>query len=120
MRRISSTPWRARWSLSSSSPWWPSSDTRLTIIRKLEVEDSTLRPFCRTAWGRRASMALRRFCTSTWASSGWVPGLKVAEISAEPEVSTDDSKYSRCLTLESSRSIRLTTESFMACGVAPG
>ncbi len=46
--------------------------------------------------------------------------LKVTVIDAEPEVSADDSKYSRFLTPESSRSIRLSTPSFMACGVAPG
>jgi len=46
--------------------------------------------------------------------------LKVAVIEASPEVSTDDSKYSRCLTLDSSRSIRPTTASFNVCGLAPG
>jgi len=96
------------------------SEIKLTIIKKPDDADSTVRPFCRTACGRRGSMAFRRFCTSTCASSGFVPGWKVTVIEAEPDVSVDDSKYSRCLTPDSSRSIRATTESFMVCGVAPG
>ena len=42
-------------------------------------------PSCAIAW-------LTRFCTSTWARSALVPGLKVIRISAEPEVSVADSK----------------------------
>jgi len=89
-------------------------------IRKFEIVDSTIRPFWRTVCGRRGSTALIRFCTSTWAMSGSTPGRKVAVIWAVPVVSVDDSKYSRFLTLESSRSISPTTASFMVCGVAPG
>ncbi len=63
-----------------------------TIIRKPDEADSTCRPVCRTAFGKRGSTALMRFCTSIWASSGSVPGLKVAVICALPEASTDDSK----------------------------
>ncbi len=61
-------------------------------MRKEEAADSNLRPFCRTTAGRRGSTVLMRFCTSTWASSGLVPGLKVAVIWAKPEVSVEDSK----------------------------
>ena len=39
--------------------------------------------------------------------------MKATLISAVPEVSDDDWKYSRFLTLESSRSMTLSTESFM-------
>ncbi len=90
------------------------------IIRKPDAADSTVRPFWRTTCGRRGSMALSLFCTSTCAMAGSVPGLKVATIDAEPDVSDEDSKYSRFLTLDSSRSMRLITPSFMVCGVAPG
>jgi hypothetical protein len=37
-------------------------------------------PFCTTCCGRRGSICLSRFCTSTIAMSGLVPGEKVASI----------------------------------------
>jgi len=45
---------------------------------------STCSPICMTACGRRDSAFLIRFCTSTVASSGSVPGAKVAVICARP------------------------------------
>ncbi len=111
---------RAMKSPSAASLTLASGERRPTSIRKPESAASTNRPFWRTLRGRRGSIALIRFCTSTCASSGLVPGLKVAVIEASPEVSTDDSKYSRCLTLDSSRSISPTTASFSVCGLAPG
>ncbi len=82
--------------------------------------DSTITPFCRTTGGRRGSTDLSLFCTSTCAIAESVPGLKVAVIFAWPEVSDADSKYSRFRTPDSSRSMRLSTLSFIVCGVAPG
>ncbi|MNO08142.1 hypothetical protein D3C81_2306510 [compost metagenome] len=62
--------------------------------RKPEETFSTCKPCWITACGRRDSTALRRFCTSTWASSGLVPGWKVALTVALPRLLWD-SKYNR-------------------------
>ncbi len=53
---------------------------------------STRMPFWRTSTGRRASTRFSRFCTSTEASDGSVPGRKVAVMFTEPNESVVDSK----------------------------
>ena len=77
-------------------------------------------PRVSTACGMRASAFFRRFCTSTWASSGSVPGWKVTVISAMPLALLVDSKYSRFLAPLSSSSMTLVTESVSTCAEAPG
>ncbi|MNC26190.1 hypothetical protein D3C75_743120 [compost metagenome] len=92
---------------------------RVTISRKPEETFSTCRPCWVTGRGRRDSTTFRRFCTSTWARSGWVPGAKVAVMVALPRLLCD-SKYSRLSAPLSSCSIRLTTLSSMVAAEAPG
>src|SRR5690606_17735663 len=66
------------------------------------------------------SAFLSRFCTSTCARSGWVPGSKVTVISAMPLELLVDSKYSSPLAPLSSSSITLVTESTSTFADAPG
>ena len=81
---------------------------------------STCRPICITDAGRRASAFLMRFCTSTWASAGAVPGAKVAVISARPVEPLEESKYSSPLVPLSSSSMTLVTDSITVVAEAPG
>ncbi|MCY1445837.1 hypothetical protein D9M71_623690 [compost metagenome] len=73
-----------------------------------------------TDCGMRASAFFRRFCTSTWASCGSVPGWKVTTISAMPLELLVDSKYSSPLAPLSDSSITLVTESTSTLAEAPG
>ncbi|MNJ21829.1 hypothetical protein D3C77_161920 [compost metagenome] len=59
---------------------------RVTISRKPVETFSTCRPCWVTGRGRRDSTTFRRFCTSTWARSGLVPGSKVAVMVALPRL----------------------------------
>ncbi|MNS40478.1 hypothetical protein D3C72_727910 [compost metagenome] len=68
----------------------------------------------------RASAFFRRFCTSTWASSGSVPGSKVTTTSAMPLELLVDSKYSRFLAPLSDSSMMLVTDSTSTLAEAPG
>ena len=52
--------------------------------RKFVRDLSTRTPCCVTAAGRRGVARLRRFCTSTCARSGLVPGSKLSVICPEP------------------------------------
>ncbi|MNZ92219.1 hypothetical protein D3C78_1112360 [compost metagenome] len=72
----------------------PSLEVRVISSRKPAETFSIDKPCWITACGRRDSTALRRFCTSTWAISGSVPGWKVAVMVALPRLLWD-SKYSR-------------------------
>ncbi len=70
----------------------PSVEVSETISRKPEPASSTCTPWRRTESGRRGSTRLMRFCTSTDACDGSVPGAKVMLISADPEALEVDSK----------------------------
>ena len=63
------------------------------MICSTALDASSIRMPCWiTARGRRASTRLMRFCTSTEASAGSVPGTKLAMISTWPSESEADSK----------------------------
>ena len=55
-----------------------------TNIRKFERALSTRTPCCTTDAGSRGEARLRRFCTSTCASSTFVPGSKVTVMAPVP------------------------------------
>ncbi len=59
--------------------------------RKFERDLSTRTPCCVTAEGRRGVARDRRFCTSTWARSGLVPGSKLSVIWPVPLAWVTDS-----------------------------
>ena len=67
----------------------------------------------------RTSAFLRRFCTSTCARFGSVPGLKVTLSSALP-LELEEPKYSRFLAPDNSSSMTLVTVSAMVLAEAPG
>ena len=73
-----------------------------------------------TARGRRASTRLMRFCTSTEASAGSVPGWKLAMISTWPSESDADSKFRMPEAPFSSSSISRVTLLYRFSGDAPG
>ena len=62
------------------------------MLRVAAEASSTRMPCWRTSAGRRASTRFSRFCTSTEASAGSVPGWKVAVMLTEPNESVVDSK----------------------------
>ena len=62
------------------------------MLRVAAEASSTRMPCWRTSAGSRASTRLRRFCTSTEASAGSVPGWKVAVMLTAPNESLVDSK----------------------------
>ncbi|CFM09136.1 Uncharacterised protein [Bordetella pertussis] len=66
-------------------------DDSVTIIRKPALVCSYCRPCCITATGSCAVTLDTRFCTSTWARSGSVPGANVAVICDWPYESLTDS-----------------------------
>ncbi|MNR27555.1 hypothetical protein D3C85_1448320 [compost metagenome] len=59
--------------------------------RKLADDLSTFTPCWVTAAGRRGVARDRRFCTSTWASSGLVPCAKLTVIEPVPLAWATDS-----------------------------
>jgi hypothetical protein len=59
--------------------------------RKLLRALSTRTPCCVTAWGRRGVARASRFCTSTCARSGLVPGSKLMVIWPTPLAWVTDS-----------------------------
>ena len=93
MRRISPSTLRTMKSPSATSSMLPSVEVRVMICNTA-LEASSIRiPCCKTARGRRDSMRLMRFCTSTDAISTSVPGTKLAVISTWPSESLVDSKF---------------------------
>ena len=67
------------------------SDDSMVNSRKLERAFSTRTPCCVTAAGRRGAARERRFCTSTWARSGLVPGSKLTVMVPVPLACATDS-----------------------------
>ena len=59
--------------------------------RKFGLALSMRTPSCVTAWGRRGAARLSRFCTSTAASEGSVPGSKLSVIEPVPSAWATDS-----------------------------
>jgi hypothetical protein len=59
--------------------------------RKLLRALSTRTPCCTTVCGSRGDARLSRFCTSTCARSGLVPGWKLSVIEPEPSACATDS-----------------------------
>jgi hypothetical protein len=80
----------------------------------------TCTPCCVTACGSRDSTRLMRFCTSTAAISGFVPGTKVTVIVTPPVALLSDSTYCRPSAPFISCSMTLVTASSSTCAVAPG
>ena len=70
----------------------PSVERSVMICSTALEASSTRMPCWITARGSRASMRLRRFCTSTDAALVSVPGTKLAVISTWPSESLVDSK----------------------------
>src|SRR5207245_4749176 len=62
----------------------PISDDRIVNSRKFERDLSTRTPCCVTAAGRRGAARDSRFCTSTCARSGFVPGSNDSVIEPLP------------------------------------
>ncbi len=96
------------------------SDWKVRIIRKLLIDLSTRTPSDCTMLGKRGVARASRFCTSTWARSGLVPGSKVTVNSPLPVAEADDDMYIRPSAPLISRSISCSTESVRVCAVAPG
>jgi hypothetical protein len=69
----------------------PSSDVRMVNSRKLLRALSTRTPCCTTACGSRGVARLSRFCTSTCARSGLVPGSKLSVMLPLPSACATDS-----------------------------
>ena len=87
MRWISGSMLRTMKSPSPTSSRLPSVERSVMIWKQRAEASSISTPCCITARGRRGSTRLRRFCTSTGASSELVPGTKLAVISTWPSES---------------------------------
>ncbi len=88
--------------------------------RKLRFALSTRTPCCVTAAGRRGVARASRFCTSTCASSGLVPGSKLSVMLPVPLAWLTDSMYISPGEPFISRSMTLMTLSSSVCADAPG
>jgi len=109
MRRISPTMLRIMKSPSPTSSRLLSVERSVMICKTALEASSTRMPCWITARGRRASIRLIRFCTSTEARLGSVPGTKLAMISTCPSESLVDSKFRMPLAPLSSSSISRVT-----------
>ncbi len=85
MRRISPSTLRIMKSPRPISSRLPSVDFSVTICSTALEASSTRMPCWITGRGSRASTRLMRFCTSTEARLGSVPGTKLAVISTAEE-----------------------------------